>query len=140
MTDRARVNTSGHIVSVDDETETFTGTVSEAAGFVVGSVCFGDGAGSYSLYDSSSETDCDSIQGISDNTYADAATATMHGDGSVVTGLAGLTPDAEYYADPTTGQPGLYSAIGSGEWTMLLGRARSATELKLSFGAVFQKE
>lgn len=140
MTDKARMNANAHLVSVDDEVETFTGTVDagEAAGFVLGSIVRGDGAGNYLLADANVEADQDSIQGISAGVYAAGATATIHGDGSLVTGLAGLTPDAEYYADPTTGLLGLIGAIASGEWTRLMGVARSATTFKIGMGAVFQ--
>jgi len=133
------MNANAHLVSVDDEQQKFSGTVAEAAGVVLGSIVWGDGAGAYSIYNANVEADCDSIQGIADGTYADTVMGTYHGDGSLVTGLAGLTPDAEYYADPTTGLLGLIGAIGSGEYTVLMGKARSATTFKISMGSVFQK-
>lgn len=139
MTDRARMNANAHIVSVDDEQQKFSGTVNEnPAGLAIGDIVWGDGAAGYSIYNANVEADCDSIQGISDGTYAHAATANMHADGSLVTGLAGLTPDTEYYADPTTGQLGLIGAIASGEWTRLMGVARTATTFKIGMGPVFQ--
>ena len=140
MSDQARLNANAHLVSVDDEVQTFPGTVDagEAAGFVLGSIVRGDGAGNYLLADANVEAEQDSIAGISAGVYAAAATAAIHGDGSLVTGLAGLTPDAEYYADPTTGLLGLIGDIASGEWTMLMGRARTATTFKIGMGSVFR--
>lgn len=139
MTDKIRLNANAHIVAVDDEVVTFSGTVAEAAGVVVGSIVYGTGASTYSIYDGNVEANCDSIQGISAAITADTVSGTFHADGSLVTGLAGLTQDAEYYADPTTGLLGLIGAIASGEWTRLMGVARSTTTFKIGMGPVFQQ-
>lgn len=140
MATRADINASGHIVSeADPDAILDTIVVNEVAGFVLGSVISAEAAGTGKIYDANSEADCGGIIGVSDAVYANAATASYYTDGDEVTGLAGLTIGSEYYADPTTGLPGLYSAIGSGEWTRLLGTATSATTLQLQIGAVFQK-
>ena len=139
-TTKAEVNASGHIIVAADSAATLdTIVVNEVAGFVLGSMIVAEAAGTGKLYDSSVEADCGGIIGISNAVYANAATASYFTDGDEVTGLAGLTIGSEYYADPTTGLPGLWSAIGSTEWTRLLGTATSATTLQLQLVAVQQK-
>lgn len=134
------VNTSGHFAEVATSAIKDTAVLNEAAGVVVGNVTVLEAAvDTVKKYDASSEADCAGIVGIFDGTYANLATASYFTNGSEVTGYAGLTQGSEYYADPTTGLPGLWSAIGSGEWTRLLGVATSTTTLQLQFGEVRQK-
>lgn len=135
-------NANGHLASQADSEAKGSSTLSEAAGAVIGNIlsAFNSSGPKVKIYDSSSESDCAAIVGIADGTYADTDAITYFQNGDTLSDAgASWTVGAEYYADPATGLPGLYSAIGSGEWTRRIGVATSGIAIELQFGDVFQK-
>ncbi|HYE97666.1 MAG TPA: hypothetical protein VEJ18_02095 [Planctomycetota bacterium] len=67
----------------------------------------------------------------------DGSALSIYGPGQVISGFAGLTVGAEYWA--WNGQIVLFSAVTSGHWCRPAGVAKSATELLFQPGPVIKK-
>jgi hypothetical protein len=132
------LTTAGNLQQVTINPTAAKGSAVTDSALVLGNVVYVVTAtGHVALNTGATEAIGGAIVGIADGTYAPAATASYFMDGSIISGLTGLTQGDQYWAKED-GTLDLFTNVGAGKWTRLMAVATSATSVTVQMGDIIQ--